>query len=85
MTLYFAEYGAISQGILTSLASTFIITTYTWKFTEAPYSAFLGCLIALLGFGVFILFGQHPDEQQVQHDLLVSVSLSFPDTGILLV
>lgn len=88
MILHVAEYGAISQGILASLASTFLITTDTWKFIDAaaaPYSAFLGCLIALLGFGVFVLCGQHSDEQQAQYDLLVSVNLSFRDIGILLV
>jgi hypothetical protein len=67
------EYGAISQGILASLASTFLITIDTWKFIEAPYSGFLGCLIAILGPGIFVLYMQHTDDER--HDLLVSVSL----------
>ena len=67
------EYGAITQGVLASVASTFLITIDTWKFIEAPYSGFLGCLIAILGSGIFVLYGQHADGER--HDLLVSVGL----------
>lgn len=77
MILCFAEYGAISQGILISLASTFLITIDTWNFLGAPYPAFFGCLIAILGSGIFVLGGNHTDEQQAQHDLFFSVSPSF--------
>jgi len=75
MISHFTEYGAISQGILASLAATLLVTVDTWKFVEAPYSGFLGCLIAILGAGIFVLYGQHTDEQR--HDLSVSVSLLF--------
>lgn len=71
--LYSAEYGGVSQGILTALAATFLITADTWRFIKIPYSGFLGCLIAILGSGIFVLCGQHTDEQR-QHDLPVSVS-----------
>lgn len=83
MILYFTEYGALSQGILISLASTFLIAVDTWRFIEAPYPAFLGCLIAIIGFGLFDLYEQLTAEQQ--HDLLVSVSFWLRNTETLLI
>lgn len=73
MISHLSEYGALSQGVLISLASTSLITFDTWRFIEAPYSAFLGCLIAILGFGVFVLSEQPAAEQP--SNLFVSVCL----------
>ena len=59
--------------------STTLITVDIWKSIEAPYSAFLGCLIAILGSGIFTLCERHTVEQQ--HDFFISVSFWFRYTG----
>ncbi|KAG9315655.1 hypothetical protein JVU11DRAFT_3300 [Chiua virens] len=64
------EFGGFTLGILSSLASTLLITVDTWKSSEAPYPATLGCLIAILGFGAYLLCGEYTGEQQL--DLFLS-------------
>ena len=79
--MYVAEYGAPSQGILISLVSTLLIMVDTWRFIKAPYSAFLGCLIAILGSGIFVIYQRQQVEQL--HNIVISVSFRFLDTRTL--
>ncbi|KIJ62721.1 hypothetical protein HYDPIDRAFT_114413 [Hydnomerulius pinastri MD-312] len=59
------DFDAIMEGILISLASTFLISIDTLRLIETPPSAFLGCVIATVASVVLVLnLRQRSDEQR---------------------
>ncbi|KAH7884978.1 hypothetical protein F5I97DRAFT_1928401 [Phlebopus sp. FC_14] len=73
------QYDAIMEGILVSVASTFLITVFTLRLIYSPPSAFVGCGIATAASAIYMLsIRQRSDEQPTfQTRRLVAAAATF--------